>query len=235
MLKKQLFDLRGPGLGCRVVLGILALGFVTLQASPAGAGTLDMIVESTTAAPSSLAQFDIVLQNNSASAVNIAFFSVDVLLSSTTDVFFTAIDNGTVAPYIFSITGSFPPGFTSQNLGMEASGNDLSNTFQVLNPGDTFGLAHVTYVVNPSATLGDVVNLTLISSSMSSLPPPNGTELTDPTGAQVPFNTVNGTITIAGPAVPEPASVTLLGIGGAVLLAGTRFGCRRVSPRPDRV
>jgi hypothetical protein len=229
MLRTYLLDLRVRGLGRRAVLGILALGFVTLQATPAAAGTLDMIVESTTAAPGTAAQFDIVLQNNSASAVNIAFFSVDVLLSSTTDVTFTAIDNGTVAPYIFNITGSFPPGFSATLLPNEASANDLSNSFQVLNPGDTFGLAHVTYLVDPAAHLGDVVNVSLL------LPPSGQTELDDQAGAQVPFNSVNGTITIAGPAIPEPASVTLLGIGGSVLLAVTRFGYRRASPRPDRV
>jgi len=193
-------------------------------AVPAG---LDIVVENSTAARGMRGQLEVDLVNNSSSAVSIADFSVDVLLSDTSNVTFGGIDNATTAPYIFSITGSSPPGFSSQLLPMEAVGSDLSSSFQVVNPGDTWGLASLTYLVDESAPLGTVVGATLEPTPVF-LPLPGGTSLSDASGAPVPFTMVNGTITVQNPtAIPEPASVTLLGISGMILLVGTRFARRR--------
>ncbi len=63
----------------------------------------------------------ILLENNSASAVSVAAFGMDVLVTDTNNVVFSAIINATTARYIFSITGSFPPGFHSNLLTMEAA------------------------------------------------------------------------------------------------------------------
>ena len=181
----------------------LAMTLFVLGIAPARAGSVDIVVESTTALPGTVGQFDVLLQNNSASAVSIAAFSVDVLLTDTTNVTFSGINNATAAPYIFSITGSFPPGFIGNLLPMEASGNDLSNGAQVVNPGDTWGLANVTYIVNSAAPLGTIVPVTLELNPVF-LPPPGGTGLVDPTGAPVPFDLVNGTIAVASSSIPEP-------------------------------
>jgi hypothetical protein len=208
----------------RATIGLFAITVLLVGVAPARAGSLDIVVESTTAAPGTVGQFDIVLQNNSASAVNIANFSVDVLLSDSTFVTFTGIDNGTIAPYIFSITGSAPPGFTGNLLPMEAAGTDLSNTSQVVNPGDTWGLAHVKYIVDPAAPLGTVVGVAL--ELLPVFLPSGGTSLLDPAGEPVPFSMVNGTITVAGPSVPEPASVTLLAISSVAVVLGNRFARR---------
>jgi len=211
---------RGPRCG----LGLLVSALLFFGAVPVRAGSLDIVVESTTAAPGTNGQFDILLENNSASAVTIGAFSVDVLLSSTTAVTFTAIDSGTTAPYIFSITGSF--GFMPNLIPMEAAGNDIATVGgQVVNPGDTWGLAHVSYAVDSAAALGTVVGLTLELSPVF-LPPPGGTSLSDDQGSTVDFNPVNGTITIQSSIVPEPAAVTLLGISGVVLLMAARFARR---------
>src|SRR4051794_40783142 len=86
----------GPG----AALSLLALALVASPALPARGAVLDLVVRSTTALPGTSGQFDIDLVNNTGSAVTIGSFSVDVLLSSTTFTTFTAIDNGTTAPYI---------------------------------------------------------------------------------------------------------------------------------------
>jgi hypothetical protein len=210
---------------CLAVIVLAAVLFLT-GVTPSRAGTLDMIVENTTAAPGTSGQFDVILRNNSAATATIGSFGVDVLQSSTSAVSFTAIDNNTTAPYIFNITGSFPPGFQPNLLPMEASGNDLAASGgQVLNPGDTFGLVHVRYLVDPGAIPGTVVGISLEQFPID-LPPPGGTSLADDLGNPVPFTSVNGTITIQSPAVPEPASVTMLAISGAIVLLGARFSRR---------
>jgi len=234
MLNEQRSYLSGRFRGPRGGLGLLVSALLLFGAFPVQAGTLDIVVESTMAAPGTNGQFDVLLENNSASAVTIGAFSVDVLLSSTTAVSFTAIDNATTAPYIFSITGSFPPGFMGNILPMEVAGNDLAASGgQVVNPGDTWGLANVSYMVDSAAALGTVVGLSLEPVPVF-LPPPGGTSLADDQGNPVDFNTVNGTITIQNAsAVPEPAAVTLLGISGVILLAAARIA-RRGTTRPDR-
>jgi hypothetical protein len=145
-------------------------------------------------------------------------------LPDITFVTFTAIDNGTTHPYIFS-GGS--TGFVPQLLPNEAAGTDTGTPGQMVNPGDVFGLAHVTYLVDPSAPLGTVVNVMLEATSMN-FSPPAGTYLRDANDNQIPgVVLVDGTITIGNP-IPEPASVTLLGIAGVIAMAGTRFARRRV-------
>jgi hypothetical protein len=100
---------------------------------------------------------------------------------------------------------------------MEVAGFDTAATAgQVVNPGDTWGLAHVRYLVDPAAPPGTVVDVTLQPTPV--FLPSGGTFLTDPTGAPIPFNMVNGTITV----VPEPASFTMLAMAGAAVLAVRR-------------
>jgi hypothetical protein len=207
-----------------LAVALLLCGFV-----PARAGTLDIVVMDTTAAPGTLGQFDIDLVNNSASAVTIGGFSVDVLLSDTTFVTFTSIDNATIAPYIFSILGSLPPGFQSNLLAMEVSGNDLAASGgQVVNPGETWGLAHVRYLVDPAAPLGTVV-LLILEQNPVDLPPPGGTSLADANGNAVAFSGLgpNGTITVGTASVPEPASFAMLAMTSAAVLAARGFKCAR--------
>ena len=229
MFEKSRSRLPGKGRQPRVVPGLLAAALVWFATTTSPAGSVDIVVENSTAAPGSSGQFDVVLQNNSATAVTVAFFSVDVLLSNATSVSFTGIDNNTVAPYIFSLTGSFPPGFLGNLLPMEASGTDTAATVgQVVNPGDTFGLADVRYSVDPSASAGSVS--VILEPDPVFLPPPGGTSLFDPTGAPIPFSMENGTITVQSTAVPEPATATLFLSSGLLLLLRSRFSRRGQKP-----
>ena len=155
MLNKVRRILSEVSSGVRTATCCFALALVVFGVTPSRAGSLDIVVMSTTTAPGTAGQFDIELQNNSSSAVTIGSFSVDVLLSDSTFVNFVTADNATTAPYIFSITGSFPPGFGSNLLPMEAAAFDTAASGgQVVNPGETWGLAHIRYVVDPSAPLG---------------------------------------------------------------------------------
>jgi hypothetical protein len=213
--------------GSGFAAGALAAALLASVALPARAGSLEIVVQNTTTLPGTKGQLDVDLVNNSSSAVTVAGFGVDVLLTDTTFVTFTAIDNATTAHYIFSKTGSFDGGFMSQILPMEVTGNDLAATAgQVVNPGDTWGLAHISYLVDPAAPLGTVVPMVLELDPQNFLS--GGTSLSDPTGAGIPFTGLgpNGTITIGAP-IPEPASVTLLSIAGVALLAGRRLARRR--------
>jgi hypothetical protein len=205
----------------RIATGSFALALFVLGAAPCRAGTLDLVVETTTAAPGTSGQFDIDLVNNSASAVTIGGFSVDVLLASTTSVVFTSIDNSTIAPYIFSITGGI--GFEPNQLPIEAAGSDFATTGgQLVNPGDTFGLARLRYLVDSAAIPGTVVGISLESVPVFLLPP-GGTSLSDDLGNAVLFSGLgpNGTITIQ--TVPEPSAFSMLAIAGGIMLASCRF------------
>jgi PEP-CTERM motif len=203
---------------------LVALALCLAGGPPTRAGTLNIVVQSTTASPGTTGGFDVDLVNNSASAVTIAAFNVDVLLTDTTFVTFTGIHNGTTAPYIFSITGSFPPGFTSNLLPMEAAGNDLSAGGQVVNPGETWGLAHISFLVDSAAPLGTIVPMTLEEFAL--FLPTGGTSLLDPAGAPIPFSGLgpNGTITIGTQSVPEPTSLVMAGVAA---LAGVGAWARR--------
>jgi hypothetical protein len=93
----------------------------------------------------------------------------------------------------------------------------------VVNPGDTWGLAHVRYLVDPAAPLGTVVPMVL--EQFPQFLPSGGTSLTDANGNPVLFSGLgtNGTITV----VPEPASFTMLAMSGVAVVTLRRFRTSR--------
>jgi hypothetical protein len=210
----------------RTSFTFLAVALLLFGIVPARAGTLDIMITDTTTEPGTAGQFEINLVNNSASAVTVGGFAVDVFLADITNVTFTQIDNATAAPYIFSITGGI--GFVPSLLPEEASGNDLSSTpaGQLVNAGETWGLAHVRYLVMPGAPLGTIIPVTLEQFPVDS---GFGTSLSDPSGAGVSFSGLgpNGTITVGTAAVPEPASFTMLTMAGIAVVAMRRFKTSR--------
>jgi hypothetical protein len=182
---------------------------------------VEIVVLNFTASPGTIGSYsDVDLVNNSASAVTIASFGVDVL-HAPGPLGFESLVESVNAPYIFSITGDQPGVFTSVTRGPETWMTDLAATGgQVVNPGETWGLAAIGYGVSSTATPGTTVPITLETTSIT-LGPPAGTFLLDPTGAPVQFVMVNGTFTVG--AIPEPSSLALLGISSLALVLGKRF------------
>jgi hypothetical protein len=213
--------------GARSFVGVLATVLLVLATTPARAGQVLMVVPDVVAAPGSTGSFDVTLQNPSTSTqdVTVGGFNIDIRLADTSKVTFTGIDAMTTVPYIFTASGSF--GFVGSVLGggSEVTGNDLAlppANGVTITPGETLGLAHVTYQVATNAAPG-VVSVPLVDLG-------SGTTLADQNGGPIDFNTMNGTITISGAAVPEPGSLFMLVLGGI-----TALFVSRKSPRSPRV
>jgi hypothetical protein len=201
-------------------LGVFAAALLFLAPSPARAGlVLNMIVADSSATPGSAGGFDVILENapNSTQDVTVGGFNFDILLANTDLVTLKGIDSNTASTYIFASTGSF--GFLGNVLGggIEVTGNDLAIpplNGVTLSPGQSFGLAHVSYQVAANAVGGTVpVPLVAIGS---------GTALSDENGGSIAdFSTRAGAISILAP-VPEPSSMLLFAIGLAVILLSIR-------------
>ena len=141
-----------------------------------------------------------------------------LLLSGPLDIAFTAVSIATdpvTAPYIFVSSGTTQPGgpplSTDTFPNTQFTGIDLEFAipgFRTVNPGDTFGLAHVSYAVSSSTPNGTD---TILAPSPASL-------LTDVAGNSISFGISNGSFTV-GAVIPEPWALTqastavLIGLG----------------------
>jgi hypothetical protein len=205
-----------PGGPSRLVfLSLLATLALLALVAPSRAG-LVMIAQDSTTKPGGTGAFDVILQNESTStqSVTVGGFSVDLKLASTSAVTFTAINANTTLPYIFTSSGSFGLIGAVVGGGIEVTGNDLAlppANGVTLDPGTSFGLAHILYQV--SASVSGTVPVPFVSLNA-------GTSLSDAAGQPITsFVTRNGIITI----VPEPASLTLFALGFAASMATVRL------------
>ena len=162
-----------------------------------------------TVAAGGTGSFDIILTNTGRSAILIAAWntsmeSQDPLLT------FTGADGSTADAYIFGTVQFSPlasdtfPGstVTVSDMNLDGLGNSVNATILA---GQTYGLAHVTFSIDPLATPGSTISLLFGS----------GTSITEEDGTPVSFVDPVGngpTVTIA---VPEPSAVVLV-----VLLSG---------------
>jgi hypothetical protein len=172
------------------------------------------------ASPGTSGSFDVLLINPAGGAsFNVAADSLGLSVSGPLDVTFTDVSiNTVVAPYIYVTSGTTVGGGplsldTFPNTQFTASDSEFASPgFRTVNPGDTFGLAHVSFTVSPTSPLGtDVISFN-----------PLATSLTDDSGNAITASLVNGAI---GTSIPEPAS--LVEAATAALLGAAAFWWRK--------
>jgi hypothetical protein len=213
---------RSPGAAVFLLLVVLSgsaraglvVSIANLTGPTAGAGTFEVLLSSTES-PGGL-DFDV------------AAFSFGLSVPAGSGVEFTAADTATLsAPYLFAEVGigSVDPGFQLSPDGFPitnftAADVALAVPSVALHPGDVFGLGFIGYSVIPGGPGGTVqVSFDAV-----------GTSLSDPSGNAISFTTdaSGGAIRIS--AVPEPNSLTMVGM--ALFAVAIARGLRGVAMRP---
>lgn len=204
-------------------LGIV-LSLVTLLGWPAH-GHADLVIQAqnSMAVPGGTGAFDVTITNNGIGGLSydVDGFSIDLSVLASTGVQFTSVTMGTSNPYLFVTPGPPPFSFdTFPNTNFIASDAEFAPPgFTTIAPGQTFGLAHVSYSVSPGASP--------LSSAVVTFGPATDVSGTTSAGGNPPigagdFVTVPGTISIGQASVPEPSALALMGIGGSILLMTAR-------------
>ncbi len=211
-----------PGSACGVGPGFrLALAAALVLAAalgrdvPCRAAGLLIEAPSLLATPGSSSSFDLLLVNTNpagGASYNVAADSFELSLLGPVAVTFTDVSINTIVPYIYVVSGTTVPGGlplsldTFPNTQFTASDAEFGPLgFQTVNPGDTFGLAHVSFTVSPTATLG--ADTIAIASGTA-------TSLSDENGNAIPFAISNGSITVPEPcALAQAATAAMIGLG----------------------
>jgi hypothetical protein len=221
---------RAMGLGCRFAGMYLSIVMASpVFITPCRAAGLVIEALSSSALPGSSGSFDIVLINTNATggtSYNVAADTLDISLSGPAGVTITDVTMSTSANYFFlqSLDADYglplatintpPTSFTSNDAGDVVNGYP---GYQVVNPGETYGLAHVDYTASTTSIGLDTISINSINV---------GTSLSDDNGDGIAFAPVNGTL-IIGSGVPEPSALIQ---GATALLIGLgALGCRRRS------
>jgi hypothetical protein len=172
-----------------------------------------------TAGQGSSGSFDILMTGTAATRVHLSGESIGMTISGS-GVQFTATDENTATPYVFpdslvtdtgsklDVTGiAYPKSdFLTSDL------SDAPSSVVEIDDGDTFGVVHVSYTVDPGAALGD---RTLTFEAV-----PLDTSATDELGNEIPLTTTDGVLTVV--AVPEPTCLGLIAAGGIFALSRRR-------------
>ena len=169
-----------------------------------------------TASPGSSGSFDVLLTNSGTTSVDVSTDSFQLGLSGPVDASFTGVSINTVAPYIYVTSGTTVPGGaplsldTFPNTGFTASDSEFAAPgFRVVMPGQSFGLANVSFSISATTPNGlDTLSFLNVS-------------LTDINGADIPVTTSNGSIQVGPAVIPEPSTLIqattalLIGLGVA--------------------
>ncbi len=229
----------GPG-GRFTAMVLLILMASQGAITPCRAAGLVIEALSSNALPGSSGSFDIVLINTNATggtSYDVATNTLDISVSGPAGITINDVTMSTSANYIFAESldanyglplatiNSPPTSFTSSDSGDVVNGYP---GYQVVNPGETYGLAHVDYTVSTTAAIGSRDTISIDSLNV-------GTSLSDQNGNLLPFTPQNGVVVI-GSVIPEPsaliqgATAALMGLGALGWRrrsAGSRCGGRR--------
>ncbi len=214
-----------------IVIAILVAG---MSAPPAFA---DLVIEAPNviASAGETASFDVLLLNNGSTSYQIAGDAFTLTVSPSGVTFTDATTLTTTATYIYQASSDvdLPTTLYDSLPGTSftaADTVDLPYFYQQVDPGATFGLAHVTFSVDPGVLPGSVFQLTL--TPFADFP----VALNDQYGNYLPYDVESGSITIVAAAVPEPSSLLLACAGAlSVTVIGwhrTRAGRLEAQVRP---
>jgi hypothetical protein len=207
----------------RLTLAAALIATMTIgHVAPCRAEGLVIEAPNLTATPGSTGSFDVLLVNPAdGTSHDVAADSLGLSLLGPLSITFTGVSIDTVAaPYIYVTSGTTQGAGplstdTFPNTQFTASDSEFAAPgFRTVSPGETFGLAHVSYAVSPTSPGGTD---TLAFGSPA-------TSLSDINGLAIPFSISNGSITVA--IVPEPATLTL-GATAAIVGLGSFWWCRR--------
>jgi hypothetical protein len=180
----------------------------------------DLVIEApdlTGVAPGSSGSFDVLLVNTNpagGASYDVAADSLGLSLVGPVSIMFTDVSISTSVPYIYVTSGTTVGGGplsldTFPNTQFTASDSEFAAPgFRTVNPGDTFGLAHVSFSVSATTAGGtDAIVLDSLATSLS-----------DINGNSIPLSgLVNGSISTSS--IPEPsalfqaATAALVGLG----------------------
>ena len=203
-----------------------SVAFVALllgaAASPARAD-LVITAQDSSASAGGTGSFDVTLRNTGTTDVNVSGFQVELSLPGGSGIHFTDANRTTVLPYLFAAAPG-PGGLNGDPLNSFPNTDFVGSDNYFAAPGsapimagDTLGLMHVIYTVDPGVTPG-MITVTLVPFDDTT---GGGTLLTDVTGRSLAASLVNGTITVRG--VPEPSTILLIGLGGGLILLRRRW------------
>jgi hypothetical protein len=225
---------RGAGQGAWLGLSVaLALTVTVGHAVPCRAAGLVIEAPDLTAASGSSGSFDVLLVNtNPAGGISyhIAADSFQLSLSSSAphDTF-TDVSINTITPYIYVTSGTTEGGGplsldTFPNTQFTASDSEFADSgFRTVDPGDTFGLAHVSYALSPEHAQFDFMSFGSLATSLS-----------DEDGNAIPFTISNGGIQVEPVIpIPEPSALTEAATAALIGLASLwwRWRGRRAAAR----
>jgi hypothetical protein len=200
--------------------------------SPCRAAGLVIRAPDLTATAGSSGSFDILLANTNlagGTSYDVSADSFGLSLSGPLSITFTDVTISTVvAPYIYVTSATTVPGGQPLSLdsfpNMQFTASDFETAspfFRTLNPGDKFGLAHVSYTV--SSTTPNGTDTIAISSGPA-------TSLTDINGNSIPFTISNGSIRVGAVVVPEPSAWIQAATAAVIGLGAFQWSQRRRRP-----
>ncbi len=188
----------------RTSLSMVVIPLVLFAAPPLARASLIISVQSVGAnSPSSADALDIRLSNTGPGSVTLGSFSFGVSVTDPAITFTSATIATVMAPYVFAGQSLFGPTISTSVPGQTLDASDATFTFATIAGGTTVGLGHVFFSVAAGDTAGPK------AVALAAFPT---TELLDVNGSPMPFQNLNGTITITATSssVPQPSTILLV-------------------------